>query len=170
MATITSISLTVSSSPSLILSDLSSYTTLPFLAAFDIAEQPTPVSGTPSRQAPKRVTYIALAKKTMPMLVELFMKYKDSVQIYSDGTLEAILSVRVGFSPFASISHFYFFQRHIQYLSNLNMIAQLRRSLEKTLQFGKRPPKVSYALSKNVPVEFNHLMKVILAYFRHYLL
>jgi len=92
MTTISSISLSIPSSPSLILSDLSSYVTLPFLAAFDVAGQPTSATATPSRQSPKRVTYIALSKKTMPMLVDLFMRYKDSVQIYSDGTMEAVLS------------------------------------------------------------------------------
>jgi len=94
MNTISSISPTIPLSPSLILSDISSYATLPFLAAFDVPETQTSVTTAPSRQPPKRVTYIALAKKTMPILVDLFMKYKDSPQIYSDGSVEAVLSVR----------------------------------------------------------------------------
>ncbi|KAF8579144.1 hypothetical protein K439DRAFT_1394877 [Ramaria rubella] len=89
ISTVSMISLSIPSSPSLILSDLSSYATLPFLAAFDVGE---PLTNSPSRRAPKRVTYIALAKKTMPMLVDLYLKYKDSREIYANGTLEAILS------------------------------------------------------------------------------
>lgn len=92
MSTVSSISLSVPSSPSLVLSDLSSYATLPFLAAFDIQDRSLPTNS-PSRRAPKRVTYIALAKKTMPMLVDLYLGYKDSMEIYVDGTLEAVLSV-----------------------------------------------------------------------------
>lgn len=92
MSTISTISLSIPSSPSLVLSDLSSYATLPFLAAFDVQDR-SPPTNSPSRRAPKRVTYIALAKKTMPMLVDLYLEYKDSMAIYADGTLEAVLSV-----------------------------------------------------------------------------
>ena len=92
MSTISTISLSVPSSPSLVLSDLSSYATLPFLAAFDVQDH-FPPTNSPSRRAPKRVTYIALAKKTMPMLVDLYLEYKDSIEVYADGTLEAVLSV-----------------------------------------------------------------------------
>lgn len=70
--------------PSLILRDLSEYATLPFLAAFDI-----PVSTTTT----KRVTYIALAKKTMPQLVDLFLRFKGQTEIYFNGTLESVISV-----------------------------------------------------------------------------
>lgn len=71
--------------PSLILRDLSEYATLPFMAAFDV-----PSSGTKPQ---KRVSYIALSKKTMPQLVDLFLKFKTNPEIYVNGTLEAILSV-----------------------------------------------------------------------------
>lgn len=71
--------------PSLILRDLSEYATLPFMAAFDV-----PSSGAKPQ---KRVSYIALSKKTMPHLVDLFLKFKTNPEIYADGTLEAILSV-----------------------------------------------------------------------------
>lgn len=92
MDTITDIDLGVPGSPSLIMRDLADYTTLPFLAAFDV--QIHPKNHQP--QTPqKRVTYIALSKKTMPMLVDLFLKFKDNVEIYTDGTLESILSVGV---------------------------------------------------------------------------
>ena len=81
---------------SLVLRDLSEYATLPFLAAFDI--QTPLVSGLPSgsklsRTGPQRVTYMALSKKTMPMLVELFLRFKDEVIIFADGTVEALFSV-----------------------------------------------------------------------------
>ena len=71
--------------PSLILRDLSEYATLPFMAAFDV-----PSTGTKPQ---KRVSYIALSKKAMPQLVDLFLKYKENPEIYVNGTLEAILSV-----------------------------------------------------------------------------
>jgi len=71
--------------PSLILRDLSEYATLPFMAAFD-----APSSGTRSQ---KRVSYIALSKKAMPQLVDLFLQFKANPEIYVNGTLEAILSV-----------------------------------------------------------------------------
>jgi len=71
--------------PSLILHDLSEYATLPFMAAFD-----APSSATKPK---KRVSYIALAKKAMPRLVDLFLGFKANPEIYINGTLEAILSV-----------------------------------------------------------------------------
>ncbi|KAF5319150.1 hypothetical protein D9619_008506 [Psilocybe cf. subviscida] len=90
MDTISDIDLdTVPGSPSLVLRDLSDYCILPFIAAFDV--QPHHKNQQP--QTPqKRITYIALAKKTMPMLVELFLKFKTSEDIYMDGTLESVLS------------------------------------------------------------------------------
>lgn len=88
--TIQSIDLSPPGSPSLVMRDLSEYITLPFLAAFDV--QPHPKNQLP--QTPqKRITYIALSKKTMPILVDLFLKFKHSLDIYTDGSLEAILSV-----------------------------------------------------------------------------
>ncbi|KAF8656137.1 hypothetical protein AX16_002739 [Volvariella volvacea WC 439] len=86
MDAINSIDLSLPGSPSLVMRDLSEFATLPFIAAFDV--QPQPGSHTPQ----KRVTYIAIAKKTMPMLVELFLKFKDQADIYVDGTVEAIVS------------------------------------------------------------------------------
>lgn len=71
--------------PSLILRDLSEYVTLPFMAAFDVPSL--------SAKSPKRVSYIALSKKTMPQLVDLFLRFKANPEIYVNGTLEAILSV-----------------------------------------------------------------------------
>lgn len=89
VSTIESIDLSVPGSSSLVMKDLSEYATLAFLAAFDV--QPQPNSHTP--QTPqKRVTYIGLSKKVMPMLVELFMRFRVSREIYADGTVEAVLS------------------------------------------------------------------------------
>ncbi|KIJ91398.1 hypothetical protein K443DRAFT_115078 [Laccaria amethystina LaAM-08-1] len=89
MDTIINIDLTTKGSPSLVIRDLSEYATLAFLAGFDV--QPQPKSQTP--QTPqKRVTYIALSKKTMPLLVDLLMQFKADREIYVDGTFEAVLS------------------------------------------------------------------------------
>lgn len=86
METISAIDLSATGSPSLIMRDLSEFATLAFLAAFDVQMS----SGSQIPQ--KRITYIALSKRTMPMLVDLFTKYKGPVAIYVDGTLEAVLS------------------------------------------------------------------------------
>ena len=96
MEAVVGIDLSIVGSPSLIMRDLSEYSTLPFLAAFDV--RPTSSStapGTPTKCVvpQKRITYIGLVKKTMPMLVDLFLRFKDSADIYVDGTLEAVISV-----------------------------------------------------------------------------
>ncbi|KDR71626.1 hypothetical protein GALMADRAFT_254004 [Galerina marginata CBS 339.88] len=89
MDTIVDIDLNVPGSPSLVMRDLSEFSTLPFLAAFDVQPHPkNQVSQTPQ----KRITYIALSKKTMPMLVELFLRFKANSDVYADGTLESVLS------------------------------------------------------------------------------
>ncbi|KAF7340848.1 Protein MON2 [Mycena sanguinolenta] len=86
LETIVDIDLSAPGCPSLVMRDLSEFATLPFLAAFD-------VPANPKTQTPqKRVTYIALAKKVMPMLVDLFIRFKDREEIYMDGTIEAVLS------------------------------------------------------------------------------
>jgi hypothetical protein len=95
MDAISGIDLSLAGSPSLVMRDLAEYSTLPFLAAFDA--QPTSsstVPDTPKSAVPqKRITYIGLVKKTMPMLVDLFLRFKHNTDIYVDGTLEAVLSV-----------------------------------------------------------------------------
>lgn len=98
MDAVTGIDLSLKGCPSLIMRDLSEYATLPFMAAFDV--QSAPLSAAPDISArnpvpQKRITYIGLVKKTMPMLVDLFLRFKESTDIYADGTLEAILSVSV---------------------------------------------------------------------------
>ena len=84
--------------PSLILRDLSEYATLAFVAAFDVpGDAPTsqPATAATSKQSTgKRVTYIGISKKTMPLLVERFLQFQDQAAIFVDGTVEAICSVR----------------------------------------------------------------------------
>ncbi|KIL71464.1 hypothetical protein M378DRAFT_65148 [Amanita muscaria Koide BX008] len=70
---------------SLVVQDLSEYATLPFLASFEL-------DGQDSRTAPKQITYIALSKKTMPLLVELYLRFKDKLGLYMDGTVEALVA------------------------------------------------------------------------------
>ena len=95
MDAIDDIDLAVTGVSSLILRDLSEYITLPFLAAFDVPDTATNGSTSRSNRPPqKRVTYIALSKKTMPQVVKLFLSFKEDPAIYNDGTIEAILAVR----------------------------------------------------------------------------
>ncbi|KAL0948488.1 hypothetical protein HGRIS_011055 [Hohenbuehelia grisea] len=86
MDMINGIDLSQAGVPSLVMSDLAEYATLAFLAAFDIPPNPNVQAG------PKRITYIALAKRVMPLLVELYLRFKDRLEIYTDGTVETILS------------------------------------------------------------------------------
>lgn len=95
MEAIDDIDLTTPGAPSLVLRDLSEFVTLPFMAAFDVPDAST-TSGPSSRSksiSQKRVTYIALCKKVMPLVVTLFLQFKESVEVYNDGTVEAILGV-----------------------------------------------------------------------------
>ncbi|KAF8639344.1 hypothetical protein AX17_001563 [Amanita inopinata Kibby_2008] len=85
MDTVFGVDLSSPGAPSLIMRDLSEYATLSFLAAFDLQSQN-------SKAAPNKITYIALSKKVMPMLVELYLKFKGKLEIYMDGTVEALLS------------------------------------------------------------------------------
>ena len=88
------IDLAESGIPSLIMRDLSEFSLLAFLAGCHA--HPTLVSGpeTPVLTSMhKHVTYIRLSKKMMPMLVELYMQFKDHAKTYKDGTLEAVLLV-----------------------------------------------------------------------------
>ncbi|KAJ7054837.1 hypothetical protein C8F01DRAFT_1161520 [Mycena amicta] len=89
LETIADIDLTAPGTASLIMRDLSEFATLPFLAAFDVPANPK--TQTPQR----RVSYIALAKKVMPTLVELFLRFKERQEIYADGTIEALPFVKL---------------------------------------------------------------------------
>lgn len=91
------IDLAESGMPSLIMRDLSEFSALAFLVGFHAHPILAPAPGSPITplltSTRKHVTYIGLSKKTMPMLVELYMRFKDDAEIYEDGTLEAVLSV-----------------------------------------------------------------------------
>ncbi|KAG2136619.1 uncharacterized protein EDB93DRAFT_1242351 [Suillus bovinus] len=90
---IADINSTGSGVPSLILRDLSEFSTLPFLAAFHVPIlSPASLSTSIATSSQKQVTYIALSKKVMPLIVELYMRFKDELEIYEDGTLEAVFS------------------------------------------------------------------------------
>jgi hypothetical protein len=87
---IADINLKVSGVPSLVIRDLSEFITLPFLAAFHVPASPaTPMATSPQKQ----VTYIGPSKKVMPLIVELYMRFTDDIEIYEDGTLEGVFSV-----------------------------------------------------------------------------
>jgi len=92
------IDLAESGVPSLIMRDLAEFSSLAFLAGCHTHTTLVPAPETPVTPSPsstrKHVTYIGLSKKTMPMLVELYMQFKDHAEIYEDGTLESVLSVR----------------------------------------------------------------------------
>ncbi|CCO28933.1 Protein MON2 homolog [Rhizoctonia solani AG-1 IB] len=75
--------------PSLVLTDLSEFATLAFLASFDVPDINT---GSDARKPPRRVTYIGMAKRVMPTVVEIYTRFKTSVDIYEDGTLDRMLS------------------------------------------------------------------------------
>jgi hypothetical protein len=94
--------------------DLSQYITLAYLAAFDV--QPDAKDQVPPTQR-KRVTYVAVSKKSMPLLVDLFMRFKSNVDIYTDGTVESILSVSEELLFFVSEFGIYLYFRRTQYQS-----------------------------------------------------
>jgi len=151
MDTIKDIDLSVPGAPSLVMRDLSEYSTLPFLAAFDVIP-PSNSTGPGSSNAtpPKRVTYIALAKRTMPLLVELYQRFKATPAIYTDGTVEAVLSVRF-FLPFNLLTFIRAVCSRTRYPSNSNTSALLRPSLGTTFLFGRPRRRPSCSSSKNVP-------------------
>jgi hypothetical protein len=87
-----SVDLLVPGSPSLVLSDFSYFVTLPFVAAYDL-NQPPPPSQAEGKPIVKKVTYIATCKRVMPVLAHLYNRFKASIDIYADGTVDAILAV-----------------------------------------------------------------------------
>ena len=86
------IDLNVSGSPSLLMRDLSEIMTLAYLGSFEIQGQESDAS----RRATSKATYIALTKGVMPMLLEMFSRFKDDDSIYVDETVEIIFSVSTG--------------------------------------------------------------------------
>lgn len=101
MEAICEIDLAVDGAPSIIIRDLSEFVTLPFLASFDIHTAASADSDTADGTAKevhsgaKSVTYIALTKKAMPTLVDMFFQFKSNPSIYVDETVEAVLSVTI---------------------------------------------------------------------------
>ena len=121
MDAIDDIDLSVPGVPSLVLRDLSEYATLPFIAAFDVphASEAAPASGTSKQTRPqKSVTYVGLAKKTMPHLVDLYLRFKNDADVYNDGTLEALFSVRVIGVQMSPRCSALFSHRHTRYPSS----------------------------------------------------
>jgi hypothetical protein len=94
-----SVDMLVPGSPSLILSDFSYFVTLPFVAAYDLNQTPT-LSQVEGKPILKKVTYIAICKRAMPVLAHLYNRFKASVDIYADGTMDAILAVSPGSMSF----------------------------------------------------------------------
>ncbi|KAG1875783.1 hypothetical protein F4604DRAFT_1903720 [Suillus subluteus] len=79
--------------PSLILQYLSKFSTLPFPVVFHAPILSPDSPGTPiAASFQKQNTYIALSKKVTPLIVELYMCFKDELEIYEDGTMEAVFS------------------------------------------------------------------------------
>ena len=74
--------------PSLVVADLADYATLAYYAGFTV-ESATSTSAS----APKQVTYIALSKKAMPRVVELCDAFRTESRLYTDCTMEHVLSV-----------------------------------------------------------------------------
>jgi hypothetical protein len=94
--TINSVDLSVSGAASIVLRDLSEYATLPFIAAFSVSRASSADLPKSQEHKPtKRVTYIALTKKVTPLLLDIFLQFRGTVDIYNDETVESILSVRV---------------------------------------------------------------------------
>jgi len=146
MATIEGIDLSITGSPSLVMRDLSEYATLPFLAAFDVPAQPK------SQTPPKRITYIAISKRTMPMLVDLFLRFKDQIEVYVDGTLEAVLSVTMSRCMIGLLIVEKVASRHIQYPSSSNTNVRHLRNSARTRRYGRRLQAVFCESSRNVPI------------------
>lgn len=95
MDTILSIDLAAPGVASRVMQDVSEFALLAFLAAFDVPPPPktyTSKGAAIPTSSTKRITYIALNKRAMPLLVDFFLKFKDQPVIYSDGTLDAVLS------------------------------------------------------------------------------
>ncbi|CAE6434947.1 unnamed protein product [Rhizoctonia solani] len=87
--TVLNFDLELSGLASIVLTDLSEFATLAFLAAFDV---PDANPSGDARRPPRRVTYTALAKRVMPVVVDIYSRFKAMADIYEDGTLDHILS------------------------------------------------------------------------------
>ena len=138
------IDLSLEGVPSLVLRDLSEYVTLPFIAAFDVpvsGDTVSQASGGARRTPQKRITYVGLAKKIMPQLVELYLRFRSLPALYNDGTLEAIFSVRCALFTVTDAERFV--HRHTLSRSSSNTNALLHRSSAKTCLCGKQRHPIS---------------------------
>jgi hypothetical protein len=74
-----------------VLADIAEYSTLAFIAAFDMppSSGTTPTSGA----ARRKLTFIGLSKVAMPLLLERFSSASDDLTLYLSGTIERVLSV-----------------------------------------------------------------------------
>ncbi|KAL8279821.1 hypothetical protein RQP46_007671 [Phenoliferia psychrophenolica] len=86
---VAAIKLEIPGAASAVLSDLSEYLTLAFIAAFD-SEIDNSAKSKPRMS--QRVTYIALAKEVMPHVLWLYVRYKDDISIYEQGAVERMFA------------------------------------------------------------------------------
>ncbi|KAI5479516.1 endosomal peripheral membrane protein [Pseudohyphozyma bogoriensis] len=86
---VAAIKLEIPGAASAVLSDLSEYLTLAFIAAFD-SEGETSIKSRP--RVTQRVSYIALTKEVMPHVLWLFQRYKEDASIYDQGAVERMLA------------------------------------------------------------------------------
>jgi hypothetical protein len=86
-----------SDTASLLLRHLAGYVVLPFLSAFEAPQvfyvRPGETGVKPSSSGRKRVTYVGLVKKVMPLIVDVYDKHQQDMLLYEDGTVEAIFAV-----------------------------------------------------------------------------
>lgn len=78
---------------SAVLSDLSEYLKLAFVAPFETS------SASGMAMGGQRVTYVALAKEVMPHVQWLYRKYSDEASVYEQGAVERMLQVRCHLVP-----------------------------------------------------------------------
>ncbi|KAG8859812.1 hypothetical protein FRB91_006695 [Serendipita sp. 411] len=91
LAIFESIDLLVPGAPSLLLGDLAHFVTLAFTSSSDLHELSTSPRVNDNIKV-KKVTYIALCKRVMPLLAHLYSRFKNLADIYGNGTVEAVLT------------------------------------------------------------------------------
>ncbi|KZP00948.1 hypothetical protein CALVIDRAFT_580907 [Calocera viscosa TUFC12733] len=86
----------IAGTTSLVLKELAHYTRLAFLPYADALKSPSTAvpqnSATGKTTAARKATYIAVAKATMPSLVDRFSFSWTKAELYNDGAVEAIVS------------------------------------------------------------------------------
>ena len=77
----------------------------------------------------------------MENVAKLYHRYKDQQDIYTDGTLEAILGV--SFAEYDNLSFSdHRGSRHIPFRSNSNMIVRPRLNLVQICHYSRLPPPI----------------------------